>query len=132
MRRLCPVCSGSFDRVLSRRATRTPLLADLTLAVALAAWLRAALGSLLRVGWACFTAALLRLLAVFAAAPLTGLDTAPQAAGTGLWHRGVAHHAITFALAAVFTQLAQRAWLTADLHELARRSKAAQDELRSR
>jgi hypothetical protein len=115
----------------------TPLLADLALAVALAAWLRAVLGSLLRVGVACFTGALflgwvvLLLMAASGGGPLSVADAALQAARSELWHRGVAHHAVTFALAALFTLLAQRDWMRVDLFELSRSRKTAQDDLRS-
>ncbi len=106
-----------------------PLLADLALAVALAAWLRAALGSPQRVLMCRLAAALLWLLVVFAAAPMIGVDSAWQRARAELWHRGLVHHAISFALAGVFTLLAQRAWLKADLHELARRSPENQERM---
>lgn len=95
-----------------------PLLADLALAVALAAWLRGLLGGPTRViAWLC-GAALVLAAAVFVLAPLLGVEGAASAV---LWTRGPAHHAAQLALAALFTVLAQRAWARADLGELARR-----------
>lgn len=95
-----------------------PLLADLTLAVALAAWLRGALGGPWRVIAMLGAAALLLLVIVLFVPPLLGLE---RAGGTVLWNRGPAHHAAEFALAALCTALAQRAWARADLGDLARR-----------
>lgn len=95
-----------------------PLLADLALAVALAAWLRGLLGGPLRViAWLC-GAALMLVAAVFMLAPLLGVEGAARSV---LWTRGPAHHTAELALAALFTALAQRVWARADLGELARR-----------
>lgn len=98
-----------------------PLLADLVLAVALAAWLRGWLGSLGRVvgvvvglgaAWVAF---------VILAAPLLGIE---GFARSTLWSRGPAHLAGQLALAACFTLLAQRAWARADLGAMARQPRS--------
>ena len=102
-----------------------PLLADMALAVALAAWLRGVLGGPMRVLAVLGAFALLLVTGIFVAAQLFGVEGASRAV---LWSRGPAHHAVEFGLAALFTALARRAWARADLGELARRPRATEDD----
>ncbi|MDN3545080.1 MAG: hypothetical protein ACK4S6_12135 [Roseateles asaccharophilus] len=94
-----------------------PLLADLSLAVALATCLRGMLGSAKKVITGLLGAGLL-FTAVLLAPMLLGGESLWN---TVLWTRGPAHHVAELALAAVFTLLARRAWARADLSELARK-----------
>jgi hypothetical protein len=98
-----------------------PLLVDLTLAVALAAWLRGWLGSLGRVVGVIVGLGAAWAAAVFLAAPLLGLE---GFARSTLWTRGPAHLAGELALAACFTLLAQRAWARADLGAMVRQPRS--------
>ncbi|MFZ4651628.1 MAG: hypothetical protein ACOYLV_13020 [Rubrivivax sp.] len=98
-----------------------PLLADVALAVSLAAWLRGQLGSLGRLvgvvaGLGAAWAAM-----VFLVSPLMGIE---GFARSTLWTRGPAHLAGELALAACFTLLAQRAWARADLGTMVRRPRS--------
>lgn len=95
------------------------------MAIALAAWLRGWLGSPTRVLAALAAFGVLLAAAVLAAAPHWGLEGFP---GPSLWVRGPGHLAGQFALAALLTVLAQRAWARADLTELARRPQPQADE----
>lgn len=98
-----------------------PLLADLVLAVALAAWLRGRLGSLVGTVGVLAALALAWTAAALLAAPLLGIEDFTRRT---LWSRGPAHLAGQLALAACFTLLAQRAWARADLGAMARQPRS--------
>lgn len=104
-----------------------PLMADLTLAVALAAWLRGWLGSLGRVVSAIAGLSAAWAAIVFLAAPLLGLE---GFARSTLWSRGPGYLAGQLALAACFTLLAQRVWARADLGAMARQPRSTPEEER--
>jgi hypothetical protein len=89
-----------------------PLLADLCLAVSLAAWLRARHRPAGQLAW---TWAVLVVSALLIVAVLSRVWAWPA-----LWTRGYVHHAIEFTLAAGFAMLANRAWQAVDLGELMR------------
>lgn len=97
-----------------------PLLADLCLAVALAAWLRARHG---RAGQGAWIWAFLLVSALLIIAVLSRAWAWPA-----LWTRGYAHHAIELALAAGFALLANRAWQAVDLGELMRSPGRGRDK----
>ena len=102
-----------------------PLLVDLTLAVALAAWLRGWLGSVGRVVGVIVALGAAWAAMVFLAAPPLGLETFARST---LWTCGPAHLAGELALAACFTLLAQRAWARADLGAMVRRPRSALED----
>lgn len=98
-----------------------PLIADLALAVALAAWWRAALGTQQRAGLAIGGAALLGLISLAVLAAVLGFGTVFRAE---LGTRNGTYLFVQFALAALCTALARRAWRRADLAPLMRRPPA--------
>ncbi|RVU47205.1 hypothetical protein [Rubrivivax rivuli] len=95
-----------------------PVVADLALAVALAAWLRAALGTQKRAALVIGGAALLWFCARWAWAQTPGPGAAFLAE---LGTRDGTYLFVQFALAALCTALARRAWRRADLAPLMRR-----------
>ena len=98
-----------------------PIVADLALAVALATWLRAALGSQQRAGLAIGGAALLGLIILAALAAVLGFGTVFRAE---LGTRNGTYLIVQLTLAALFSALARRAWRRADLAPLMRRPPA--------
>lgn len=94
------------------------LLADLTLAIALATWLRALCGSQLRSGLLLTAVAVVAALACGVLGWANGLDV--FSGGPVLWHRGWAHLAGTLMCAAGLTVLANHAWARADLTDVLR------------
>jgi hypothetical protein len=104
-----------------------PLLADLVLAVALAAWLRGWLGSLGRVVGVVVGLGAAWVALVVLAAPMLGIE---GFARSTLWSRGPGHLAGQLALAACFTLLAQRVWARVDLGAMARRPRSTPEDER--